>query len=57
MVTGRPDDYQELTGNFYLDEKERQGEMMEIDEDQYGTYLMNSRDLCAIDYLEEMEDA
>lgn len=56
-VTGRPDDYEELTGNFYLDEKERPGELMPIDEDQYGTYLMNSRDLCAIDYMEELKDA
>jgi collagenase-like PrtC family protease len=30
---------------------------MEYDEDEYGTYLMNSRDLCAIDYLEELTDA
>ena len=56
-VTWRPEDYEELTGNFYLDEKERPGEIMEIDEDQYGTYLMNSRDLMAIDYLEELKDA
>lgn len=56
-VTGRPEDYQELTGNFYLDEKERPGEIMEIDEDQYGTYLMNSRDLCAIDYIEDLKNA
>jgi collagenase-like PrtC family protease len=30
---------------------------MEFDEDEYGTYLMNSRDLCAIDYIEELKDA
>jgi collagenase-like PrtC family protease len=30
---------------------------MEIDEDEYGTYLMNSRDLMAIDYLEDLRDA
>jgi putative protease len=30
---------------------------MEIDEDEYGTYLMNSRDLCAIDYMQELADA
>jgi hypothetical protein len=30
---------------------------MEIDEDSYGTYLMNSRDLCAIDYMQELTDA
>ncbi|MDD3645989.1 MAG: U32 family peptidase C-terminal domain-containing protein [Candidatus Gracilibacteria bacterium] len=56
-LTGRPEEYQELTGNFYLDEKERPGELMEIDEDEYGTYLMNSRDLMAIDYIKELADA
>ncbi|MDD5770543.1 MAG: U32 family peptidase C-terminal domain-containing protein [Candidatus Gracilibacteria bacterium] len=56
-VTGRPENYEELTGNFYLEEKERLGELMEIDEDQYGTYLMNSRDLCAIDYIPELAEA
>lgn len=56
-VTWRPEDYEELTWNFYLEEKDRPGEIMDIDEDQYGTYLMNSRDLCAIDYLEELTDA
>jgi len=56
-VTGRPEDYQDLDGTFYLEEKERPGELMEYDEDEYGTYLMNSRDLCAIDYLEELTDA
>ncbi len=56
-VTWRPEEYEELTGNFYLEEHERPGDLMEIDEDQYGTYLMNSRDLCAIDYIEELKDA
>lgn len=56
-LTWRPEEYTELTGNFYLDEKERPWELMEIDEDQYGTYLMNSRDLCAIDYIEELKNA
>jgi len=57
MVTGRPEDYEELTGNFYLEEKERPWDIMNIEEDQYGTYLMNSRDLCAIDYIQELKDA
>ena len=56
-VTGRPENYQDLDGTFYLEEKERPGELMEYDEDEYGTYLMNSRDLCAIDYLQELTDA
>ena len=56
-VTGRPEDYEELTWNFYLEEAERPWELMEIDEDQYWTYLMNSRDLCAIDYIKELAEA
>ncbi len=56
-VTWRPEDYEELSWNFYLEEKERPGEIMEIDEDSYWTYLMNSRDLCAIDYIKELKDA
>jgi U32 family peptidase len=56
-ATGRPEDYKELTGNYYLEEKERPWDLMEIDEDEYGTYLMNSRDLCAIDYLKDLKEA
>ena len=56
-VTWRPEDYTELTWNFYLEEHDRPWELMEFDEDQYGTYLMNSRDLCAIDYIPELADA
>jgi U32 family peptidase len=56
-VTGRPEDYEELTWNFYLEEKERPWDIMEIDEDEHGTYLMNSRDLCAIDYMEDLTNA
>lgn len=56
-LTWRPEEYEELTWNFYLEEKERPGELMDIDEDEYGTYLMNSRDLCAIDYMQDLKDA
>jgi len=57
MVTGRPDAYQPLNWQFMLEEKERPWELMEFDEDEYGTYLMNSRDLCAIDYIEDLANA
>jgi putative protease len=55
--TGRPEDYQELTGEFYLEERERKWEMMPIDEDEYGTYIMNSRDICLLSYMQELADA
>jgi U32 family peptidase len=50
-------DYRPLDGDFYLEEKERPGEMMPIDEDEYGTYIMNSKDLCGIDYMAQLRDA
>lgn len=50
-------EYIPLDGDFYLEERERPGEMMPIDEDEYGTYIMNSKDLCGIDYIKELRDA
>jgi len=50
-------DYVPLEGDFFLEERERPGEFMAIDEDEFGTYIMNSKDLCAIDYLQELKDA
>lgn len=49
--------YRPLEGNFYLEEQQRPGEFLEADEDEFGTYIMNSRDLCAIEYLQELKDA
>ncbi|OIP52826.1 hypothetical protein AUK10_03270 [Candidatus Gracilibacteria bacterium CG2_30_37_12] len=55
--TGRPEEYIPLTGEFYLEERERPGEIMAIDEDEYGTYIMNSRDICLLSYMQELADA
>ncbi len=51
---GEVDEYIPLSGQFYLEEEERPGQMLEIDEDQYGTYIMNARDLCLLEYLEDL---
>ena len=52
------DKYAYLHGDYYLEETEnRTGQFMQIDEDENGTYLMNARDLCAIEYLSELKDA
>lgn len=56
-TTQHGDPYVPLKGDFYLEENERPGEFMQIDEDEYGTYLMNARDLCGIEYLKEIHDA
>jgi U32 family peptidase len=49
--------YVPLEGDFYLEEGQRKGEFMSIDEDEYGTYIMNSKDLCAVDYIKDLMDA
>jgi putative protease len=55
--TQQGDPYVPLKGDFMVEEEERPGEFMPIDEDENGTYLMNSKDLCAIEHLEEMHKA
>ncbi|MDD3175786.1 MAG: U32 family peptidase C-terminal domain-containing protein [Candidatus Nanoarchaeia archaeon] len=39
---------------FLLEEKLRPNEFIPIEEDSNGTYLLNSRDLCAIDFIEDL---
>ncbi|MFW5977500.1 MAG: U32 family peptidase C-terminal domain-containing protein [Candidatus Nanoarchaeia archaeon] len=43
--------------SFVLEEKLRTGEYNQIEEDDNGTYILNSRDLCMIDFLPELIDA
>jgi len=50
-------EYVPLTDEFYLEESERPGELLPIDEDENGTYLMNARDLCVIEHLDELHGA
>jgi U32 family peptidase len=46
-----------IQGDYYIEEKQRPGELMPIDEDEYGTYIMNSKDLRAIEFLRQLRDA
>ncbi len=46
-----------LDGNYFIEEVQRPGEMMPIDEDEHGTYIMNSKDLRAIEFLKELRAA
>ncbi|SDK52881.1 peptidase U32 family protein [Natronincola ferrireducens] len=40
--------------NYYLVEEKRPGEYMPIIEGEHGTYIMNSKDLCMIEYIPEI---
>lgn len=46
-----------LEGEYFIEEAKRPGEMMPIEEDEHGTYIMNSKDLRAIEFLKEMREA
>lgn len=48
---------QAVKGNYSIEEAQRLGEFMPIDEDEHGTYIMNSKDLRAIEFLRELRDA
>lgn len=43
--------------NYALMEEKRPGSYYPIDEDERGTYVFNSKDLCLIQYLKELREA
>ena len=49
--------YQPLEGQYAIEEVQREGEMLPVDEDEHGTYIMNSKDLRAVEYLKPLSDA
>jgi putative protease len=49
--------YTPIKGEYYLEQTDREGELMPVDEDEYGTYIMNAKDLMALEYLEELKAA
>ena len=45
----------DATGDAWLlEERQRPGQLIPIDEDEHGTYLLNSKDLRAIEYIEQI---
>lgn len=43
--------------HYALMEEKRPGEYFPIEEDEQGSYILNSRDMCMIDHLDELCDA
>ncbi len=43
--------------NYEIREKGSNGEFMEIEEDDRGTYILNSKDLNLLDYIKELDEA
>ncbi len=43
--------------SYALVEEKRPGEYFPVFEDEKGTYILNSRDMCMIDHLQQLQDA
>lgn len=60
-LTGRDSNHGECVQacrwKYYITEENRPNEPMEIQEDDRGTYIMNSKDLCLINYLDQIIEA
>ena len=53
----RGDCSQPCRWEYSLVEKKRPGEYFDISEDETGTYILNSRDMCMIDHIPELAEA
>lgn len=42
---------------YFLEEPKRPGQYFDMKEDEHGTYMMNAKDLCSIELLQQMRDA
>lgn len=60
-LTGRSanlgDCVQPCRWKYQLVEEQRPGQYIPIEQDQHGTYIMNSQDMCLIEYLDELREA
>ncbi|MDA3840052.1 MAG: U32 family peptidase C-terminal domain-containing protein [Patescibacteria group bacterium] len=43
--------------NFFISEEKRPGMPLEIVEEEHGTYILNSKDLCLIKHLDKLKEA
>ena len=41
---------------YFLEEEQRKGELMPVYEDEHGTYIMNSKDLRAVEHVQRLVD-
>ncbi|MFH1012726.1 MAG: U32 family peptidase C-terminal domain-containing protein [Candidatus Peregrinibacteria bacterium] len=47
----------ESDSQFFLEEELRPGEHIPIEEDEFGTYVMSSKDMCMVQYLRDLVEA
>ncbi len=54
--TAKPSTLRRPGATWLLEEKERPGEYMPIEEDEHGSYILNSKDLRAIEYVAKLAE-
>lgn len=47
-------EYSSPVTELYIEEQKRKGELLPVVEDEFGTYIFNSKDLCAIELLPQI---
>jgi len=47
----------ELSGSVFITEEKRPNQPLEVVEDEHGSYILNSKDLCLLKYLKDLRDA
>jgi putative protease len=55
-VAAKPSTLRRPGTTWLLEEKERPGEYMPIEEDEHGSYILNSKDLRAIEYVAKLTE-
>jgi putative protease len=53
-TTGNGERHQASQQVYLLEEQERPGEYMPVEEDEHGTYIMNSKDLRAVEHVQRL---
>lgn len=48
---------QEGNKTYFLEEERRKGDRHEVVEDEFGTHLMSSKDMCALEFLQDLVEA
>jgi len=49
--------YKQIRGTYFVEEAQRKGELMRIEEDETGSYLFNSRDNMMVEHIEKLIEA
>lgn len=56
-VMEKNEDIPSFEKEYYVEEEKRPGEFLPVYENERGTYIFNSKDLCMIEYIPEVLDA